>query len=85
MPGAILANGVAIFIILRTRSLWKHAHNLLILSLNIADLGVAFFTMPCAMISVFDGGNYLRTHTSACKVFVDNILDLVWPKFQVIS
>eukprot|EP00057_Strongylocentrotus_purpuratus_P001126 XP_001194088.2 PREDICTED: 5-hydroxytryptamine receptor 1A [Strongylocentrotus purpuratus] len=67
MPGAILANGVAIFIILRTRSLWKHAHNLLILSLNIADLGVAIFTMPCAMISVFDGGNYLRTHTSACK------------------
>ncbi|XP_041482727.1 5-hydroxytryptamine receptor 1A-alpha-like [Lytechinus variegatus] len=68
MPGSILASGMATFVILNTRSLRKHAHNLLILSLNIADLGVALFTMPCAMISVFDGGKYLTTNTNACKV-----------------
>ncbi|XP_071508521.1 5-hydroxytryptamine receptor-like [Diadema antillarum] len=81
MVGAALANSVAICITLRTRSLRSHAHNLLILNLNVADLGISLFTMPFSLASVFDRGCFLRSRGAACKAngFLTLLFTIVVP------
>ena len=68
MTGAMIENVIAITIILRVRSLRQNPHNLLILNLSVADLGVALTGMTFSLVSVFDAGQYLQHHEVACKV-----------------
>ncbi|XP_030850235.1 5-hydroxytryptamine receptor 5A [Strongylocentrotus purpuratus] len=63
---AMAANITAITIILRVRSLRQNPHNLLILNLSVADLGVALTSMTFSLVSVFDGGHLLLRYHKVC-------------------
>ncbi|XP_071492848.1 5-hydroxytryptamine receptor-like [Diadema antillarum] len=65
---ALVFNSVTIFVILRTRSLRQNLHNLLMLNLAVADLGVALASMTFSMGAIFDEGRYLESHRAVCKV-----------------
>nr|XP_054752649.1 5-hydroxytryptamine receptor 1F-like [Lytechinus pictus] len=68
MTGSLLFNTFTITIILRVRSLRLIPHNLLIVSLAIADLGVVLCSMVFSLISVFDKGFFLSSHRNVCMV-----------------
>eukprot|EP00057_Strongylocentrotus_purpuratus_P019439 XP_011673913.1 PREDICTED: octopamine receptor beta-2R-like [Strongylocentrotus purpuratus] len=67
MLGAILFNILVITTILRVRSLRQNYHNMLVLNLSFADLGVALTSMTFSLVSVFDSGHFLTTHDGVCK------------------
>ncbi|XP_071492847.1 5-hydroxytryptamine receptor 1A-like [Diadema antillarum] len=58
---------MTIVVILRTRSLRQNPHNLLMLNLAVADLGVALASMTFSMASIFDEGTFLLSHRTVCK------------------
>nr|XP_054753713.1 5-hydroxytryptamine receptor 5B-like [Lytechinus pictus] len=68
MTGSLLFNTFTITIILRVRSLRLIPHNLLIVSLAIADMGVVLCSMVFSLISVFDKGFFLSSHRNVCMV-----------------
>eukprot|EP00057_Strongylocentrotus_purpuratus_P020627 XP_011675101.1 PREDICTED: melatonin receptor type 1A-like [Strongylocentrotus purpuratus] len=68
MLGAILFNILVITTILRVRSLRQNHHNMLVLNLSVADLGVALTSMTFSLVSVFDSGHFLTTHDGVCKM-----------------
>ncbi|XP_071492845.1 rhodopsin-like [Diadema antillarum] len=65
---ALSFNFMTIVVILRTRSLRRNPHTLLMLNLAVADLGVALASMTFSMASIFDEGRFLESHRTACKV-----------------
>ncbi|XP_071503900.1 rhodopsin-like [Diadema antillarum] len=65
---ALSFNLMTIIVILRTRSLRQNLHNLLMLNLAVADLGVALASMTFSMASIFDEGRFLLSHRTICKV-----------------
>ncbi|XP_030851040.1 5-hydroxytryptamine receptor 1-like [Strongylocentrotus purpuratus] len=68
MAGTLIFNTLTIFIILRVRSLRCIPHNLLILNLAIADLGVVLCSMVFSFVSIFDNGYFLSSHRKVCMV-----------------
>ncbi|XP_071492844.1 rhodopsin-like [Diadema antillarum] len=61
-------NFMTIVVILRTRSLRQNLHNLLMLNLAVADLGVALANMTFSMASIFDEGRFLLSHRTICEI-----------------
>ncbi|XP_072178658.1 uncharacterized protein [Diadema setosum] len=64
---ALSFNFMTIFVILRTRSLRRNLHNLLMLNLAVADLGVVLASMTFSMASIFDEGRFLESHRTVCQ------------------
>ncbi|XP_072181156.1 uncharacterized protein [Diadema setosum] len=68
MIGAFFANVVAITTILKTKALRRNHHNLLILNLNIIDLGVTLLSMTFSVGSFFDDGLSLINSYPLCRL-----------------
>ncbi|XP_071492846.1 5-hydroxytryptamine receptor 1A-alpha-like [Diadema antillarum] len=64
---ALSFNLMTIVVILRTRSLRQNPHNLLMLNLAVADLGVVLASMTFSMASIFDEGRFLFSHRTVCQ------------------
>ena len=76
MTAALIGNIAAFSIILRVRSLRRNPHNLLILNLSVADMGVVLTGMTFSMVSVVDDGGFLTEHATFCTVNCHSPSDL---------
>ncbi|XP_071481728.1 uncharacterized protein [Diadema antillarum] len=63
---SLAANSLATITILRVRALRENIHNYLILNLNIVSLCITVFSMPFALVSVFDQGALLSHNKPLC-------------------
>ena len=68
MIASFFANILAMTQILTSKKLKKNHHNLLIVNLNVIDLGITVFSMTFSVASFFDDGDLLRTNSLVCTV-----------------
>nr|XP_054751833.1 uncharacterized protein LOC129257515 [Lytechinus pictus] len=63
---SVCANALATSTILRVRLLRENLHNHLIVNLNVISMLITVFSMPLALVSIFDDGKLLEHNTGLC-------------------
>ncbi|XP_071509888.1 5-hydroxytryptamine receptor-like [Diadema antillarum] len=68
MVAAFFTNILAMTQILTSPKLRRNYHNLLIVNLNVIDLGITLFSMTFSVAAIFDNGYLLTNNATVCTI-----------------